>query len=279
MPVSANLYYAFHDAGSREQKPILLIHDAGSSHQCWPVELRRLEGQTVYALDLPGHGNSDGVGFQSVNAYCGAIIEFLASLGLYQAVLVGHGLGAAIALTLALDFPQHAAGLGLISGGAAFRIPPHLIDYLSSATTLPNARDLIQQQQLAPGTPALFAARAQEILHKTRPSVLYGDWVACEQFNLHDRLEELSLPVMIACGEHDRLTPPGQSRHLAQVLDNSQLSIIRSAGHLVMMEQPAALAASLSTYLAALDVWRNRVPLPVALPESAARIVKRQPKA
>lgn len=275
MPVSANLYYAQHTAGEPEQKPVILIHDAGSTHQSWPAELRRLPGQTVFALDLPGHGNSGGVGYQSVGAYCGALVEFLASLNLYQAVFVGHGLGAAISLTLALDFPQHVAGLGLISAGASFRVPPNLTDYLSSPTTLLNARELIQRLRLSPYTPARAAQQAEEILAKTRPSVLYGDWLACEQFDLHDRLSELSLPALVVCGEQDRLTPPGQARHLAQVLENAQLRLIRAAGHLALQEQPAALAAALTDYLGALETWRQSVPLPVALPESARRKVGR----
>ena len=46
----------------RGEWSLVLIHGAGGSHLVWPAELRRLGGVTVYALDLPAHGKSDGQG-------------------------------------------------------------------------------------------------------------------------------------------------------------------------------------------------------------------------
>src|SRR3989304_4885129 len=135
MPFKAGFYYSLHEGGKPEQKPVILIHGAGSSHLFWPAEIRRLTGHTVLALDLPGHGHSDGVGFQSGSDYSGAIPEFLAAMGIFKAAFVGHSLGGAIALQLALDFPQHVIGIGVVSGGANFNLPPELITYLSGQAT------------------------------------------------------------------------------------------------------------------------------------------------
>src|SRR3990172_12606243 len=98
MPFKAGFYYSLHEGGKRDQKPVILIHGAGSSHLIWPAEIRRLAGHTVIALDLPGHGRSNGVGIQSVGDYTAAIIEFLAATKIFHSAFVGHSLGGAIAL-------------------------------------------------------------------------------------------------------------------------------------------------------------------------------------
>src|SRR3989304_5253214 len=106
MPFKAGFYYSLHEGGKPEQKPVILIHGAGSSHLFWPAEIRRLTGHTVLALDLPGHGHSDGVGFQSVSDYSGAITEFLAAMGIFKAAFVGHSLGGGLAPPPPLHLPQ-----------------------------------------------------------------------------------------------------------------------------------------------------------------------------
>src|SRR3972149_2085664 len=146
MPFKAGFYYSLHEGGKPEQKPVILIHGAGSSHLFWPAEIRRLTGHTVLALDLPGHGHSDGVGFQSVSDYSGAITEFLAAMGIFKAAFVGHSLGGGIALLLALAFPQHVIGIGVVSGGANFNLPPELITCLSGQATAAAGRQMVQDR-------------------------------------------------------------------------------------------------------------------------------------
>ncbi len=73
MPTAAGIYYAQFDEGRKDEPPVILIHGAGSSHLVWPAELRRLAGQRVLAVDLPGHGRSGGVAQQTIAAYAGQI--------------------------------------------------------------------------------------------------------------------------------------------------------------------------------------------------------------
>ena len=59
---------------------LLLIHGAGGTLMNWPPQLRRLEGVTVYAVDLPGHGDSAGNGSQSIAAYRERVLAFADAL-------------------------------------------------------------------------------------------------------------------------------------------------------------------------------------------------------
>ena len=120
MPIAAELYYFAHEAEDTAEKspPVILIHGAGGTHLSWPPQIRRLDGERIYALDLPGHGKSDGAGRHSMDEYADDIITFMKELKLREAVMVGVSMGSAIALTLALKSPKKVLGLGLLGSGA-----------------------------------------------------------------------------------------------------------------------------------------------------------------
>lgn len=266
MPVAAGLYYARFEGEENTHKPVVLIHGAGSSHLCWPAQLRRLKGCTVLALDLPGHGRSSGIGLQSVEAYSAAVIEFLAELGLFRAVFVGHSLGGAVALQLALDFPQHTAGIGLISTGAYFNVSMDLIHYLSSAAGYHAGMQYIQKLSFAAGASLEMIERSMSAIASARPSVLCGDWTACSQFDLRQRVSQINVPAYIACGLEDRLAPPAFSQFLASTLPDARLELLAEAGHMAILEQPQKLACSLADFLAALDRQDDPISLPISIP-------------
>ena len=274
MPFKAGFYYSLHEGGKKDQKPIILIHGAGSSHLIWPAEIRRLTGHNVIALDLPGHGRSTGVGIQSVGDYTAAMIEFLAATNIFQAAFVGHSLGGAIALQLALDFPQHVIGIGVLSAGASFNLPTELITYLSNASTASAGYQILQERLGCTSSSQAIAAAGFKAMTSTRPSVLYGDWLACSRFDLHEQVARINTPAFVACGHEDRLTPPAQAHFLSTNLPIARLEMIRSAGHLLPFEQPAALAAGLQRFLDDLLAWHAQFPLHSDFPQETASVTR-----
>lgn len=261
MPLAAGLYYSRFDGGMGSKKPVVLIHGAGSSHLCWPAGLRRLSGRTVLALDLPGHGRSDGIALQSVEALCAAIVTFLAELQMYQAIFVGHSLGGAVALQLALDYPQHTAGLGVFSSGASYNVSPDFLHYLSSASSRDAALQFLQKNSFALAASPALVRRSMSALSSIRSSVLYADWTACAQFDLRKRIAEIHAPTYIACGLEDQLTPPALSRFLAVELPAARLALLPGAGHMVILEQPELLTKGLAEFLSELDRFAENIPL------------------
>ena len=272
MPFKAGFYYSLHEGGKSAQKPVILIHGAGSSHLFWPAEIRRLTGHTVIALDLPGHGHSDGVGFQSVSDYSGAITEFLAAMDIFKAAFVGHSLGGAIALQLALDFPQHVIGIGVVSGGAAFNLPPEMITYLSGQATAAAGRQMVQDRLACAFTPQNISLAGVKSMLSSRPSVVYGDWLACSRFNLLEQVNKINTPAYIACGREDRLMKESQAHTLSASLPIARLDVIRNAGHLLPIEQPVLLAAGLKQFVDDLLAWHAQYPLRAAFPSTLADV-------
>src|SRR4030042_2520041 len=107
MPNAAGIYYhAYEGAGGGKHPPVVLIHGAGGHHLYWPSQIRRMPGLRVYALDLPGHGKSEGRGEQSIALYAESILGWLLAVDIHRAIFVGSSMGRAIALHLALAHPQ-----------------------------------------------------------------------------------------------------------------------------------------------------------------------------
>ncbi|GIV64352.1 MAG: alpha/beta hydrolase [Chloroflexota bacterium] len=267
MPLTAGISYSLYEGGKNDQKAVVLIHGAGGSHLDWPPEFRRLTGYTVYAMDLPGHGRSTLPGCQSVEEYAEALLEFLAAVGRFQAVFVGHSMGAAIALYLGLEFPQHVAGLGLFSAAACFDVPPQLVDYLSNPSSAELGIRIIRERLLTGVTSPEWVARISSSLLKVRTSVLYGDWLACARFDIRQRVNQIQAPAYIACGRNDRLTPPSRSRFLADQLPLARLDVIAECGHLLPMEQPGLMAGRLIGFLDDLHMALENPALWIKLPK------------
>src|SRR5258706_4029275 len=108
MPPPLNIYFFANEAeaGVPNHPPVILIHGAGGNHLSWPPQIRRLPGQLIYAIDLPGHGKSDGVGPHSIGEYVEDVIELMKSPKLRAAIPVGISMGSAIALSPAPEYPK-----------------------------------------------------------------------------------------------------------------------------------------------------------------------------
>jgi len=251
MPLTAGIYYCVSrgDPGG-QYPPIFLLHGAGASHLCWPAELRRLPGYTVYALDLPGHGRSLGSGQHMIESYAEITVNFLSRLGIYRAIFIGHCMGGAIALQTASLFPDQVFALGLISSGAVMNVPPDIIENLINVSMLPTALEWLRSNLFAAATPENIVLATMRMFDQARPGVLYGDWQACSRFDLRHSVDKISVPVWLAAGAEDRIVPISCANFLARRLKNAELWVFPEAAHMVMIEKPQPCVRSLSKFLA-----------------------------
>lgn len=249
MPIAHNIYYACSPAIDTRRPPLVLIHGAGGDSRSWPVEVRRLGGWQVMALDLPGHGRSSGLPRQSVRALCRDLLAFLNEMQIFRVVLAGHSLGAAIALQLAAEFPERMAGLCLISACAHLHTPPLLVDYFTNPLTIPLGLALFRQWAFSPGTPPTQVEAVLTGLRAVRPAVLAGDWRSHADFDFQGSLAGVNAPALIVSGGDDRLAPPQCAHYLSAQLKHATLRMVPAAGHMLPVEQPAALTAVLKAFL------------------------------
>jgi pimeloyl-ACP methyl ester carboxylesterase len=230
-----------------QRPPVVLVHGAGGNHLLWPPELRHLAHTAVYALDLPGHGASPPPGCLQVSAYSEIVRDFVDALQLPRFLLAGHSLGSAIALDFALAYGHRLAALVLIGGGARMRVAGSLLDGVLHDFDATTAQIIENSYHRAvpPGHKEAYLRQLRE----ADPHVLHGDFVACHNFDVMDRLGALATPALIICGQGDRMTPPERSRYLHQQLAGSELLLVEEAGHNVMIEQPQLVAGAVDAFL------------------------------
>ncbi len=241
------IFFARHRSIPEGKPPLVLIHGAGGSHQHWLHQVRHLSGSSTYALDLPGHGRSEGPGRSSISAYASWLLAFVDAVGLDRPVLVGHSMGGAIGLYMALHHPSRLTGLGLVATGARLRVAPQILEGVQQDSQ--GAVRLICGWAFGPEAKREMVRLARQQMSATPASVLYGDFVACDSFDVMDRLAEIRLPATIICGTRDRLTPFKYSVKLRDMIRGSTLHLVEGVGHMVMIESPQSVVQALSSLL------------------------------
>jgi pimeloyl-ACP methyl ester carboxylesterase len=237
-------------SGSKYTSPTLIfIHGSGDTARVWDALIACLPQYTAIALDLPGHGSlteRPGPTTMSVDDYAGAVRAEMTRRGLERVCLIGHSLGSAIALRLAVDYPSLVSRLALVGGGARLRVLPAV---LAKAQSDPHAA---KEELVKLGFAPSHQNQANAFLKRpdpTAPAMLYRDLAACDGFDMMSELGHIAQPTLVVTGEEDRLTPPKYAQFLAERLDNARLMLIPDAGHYVHIEAPAAVAAALSNWL------------------------------
>lgn len=252
MPSAAGLYYFVHEEENLARPPVVLLHGAGGTHLNWPPQVRRLDGQPIYAVDLPGHGKSEGVGRQLISDYAADLLRFMDVLKFTSAVFVGHSMGAGIALTLALDDPERVSGLALLGASSQLRVSPRILEASSRLATFRTAVHLVTELGYSEYADPRLKELGEERMAQTRHPVFYGDFLACDSFDVSDRLSQVTAPTLVLGAAQDALTPLWCSQSLFRKIPGARLQVVYRAGHMLMLEKPEAVAAALAAFFSSL---------------------------
>jgi pimeloyl-ACP methyl ester carboxylesterase len=254
------LFYALVEGDATRKKNLILVHGAGGDHTHWPAELRRMPRVNVYALDLAGHGRSEGKGRTSVDDYADSVHLFAQALSLETASVVGHSMGSAIAQTLALRRPPWLERVVLVGTGARLRVHPLILEGLQPsltsdpATTSPasnfkTAIDTICRWAYGPHTSQQVLRRGHHQLLSVDPQVIYGDYIACNNFDVMERVKYITLPTLIIVGSADQMTPPKYGQYLHAQIPNAKLVEIKDGGHMMAVEKPVEVTQAVAHFL------------------------------
>ena len=224
------------------------VHGSGGDREEWRSQLDSLSDRfNVIALELPGHGASEPPGETTVAAYADWVVDFVEGLGLSKVVVVGCSLGSAIAQWIALSPKPWLVGIGLVGAGARLKVHPGFLEGMLhfNPDTLMSFADFAVSREAEPSVRSAVRDR----FLKGPVELIHGDLVACNEFDIIDRVGRISLPTCIVVGEDDRLTPVKYSRFLQSAISGSELTVIPGAGHLVMMEKPKEFNRFLGDFL------------------------------
>jgi pimeloyl-ACP methyl ester carboxylesterase len=236
----------------------LFVHGAGMDHSVWPLQARHFayRGWNALAPDLPGHGRSGGEPLGSIAAladWLGRLIETLPADGV---VLVGHSMGALVALELAARQPGKAAGVALLGAATAMPVHPALLEAAGDPDLL--APEMICDWGFGPAghfgghrSPGSWMlGHALRLLQEAAGPRLRTDLAACAAYESGaEAAAGVRCPALVVAGELDRMTPAGQGAKLAARIAGAELLTLPGCGHMMMVEAPDATLDALAAFL------------------------------
>lgn len=242
-----------------EGPPVLFLHASTLDRRMWEPQSPLSARWRLLAPDLRGHGRSSPPGAVPYS-HTADIVAFLDGLGIASAAVVGQSMGGRIAAQLAVEHPARVRALALLDpalygvdfgpelAGLFSRLGPlardrgmsAAIDYwldsalFERARRLPAVEGALQRiVREFDGSPWL---RPNPVIHPTPPTL--------------SRLGELRMPALVMVGEHDHEDFQRIARACADGIPGAEFTVVRGAGHMVNMEAPETVNATLDAFLA-----------------------------
>lgn len=246
--------------GSRPLKPelpaVLFIHGAANDHSVWALQSRYFahHGRNVLAVDLPGHGRSEGTPLASIEAIADWMLEVLDAAGVGKAVLVGHSMGSLAALAAAARYPSRVSAVALLGACAPMPVSDALLK--AARANEHRAFDMLNVwghfSLMGPNPdPGMWMLGGYiRLLERAAPGVLYNDLNACNDYGGGlDAARKLRCPVLVIQARRDLMTPPRNAKELLAALPKVQTVSLDGCGHSMMMEQPERVLDALIGFL------------------------------
>jgi pimeloyl-ACP methyl ester carboxylesterase len=252
-----------------EGEPLVLVHGLGGAAANWlalaPLLLR---GRRLLVPELPGHGGSEPLpAAPNLNAYADSLAALIEREGFPPAAVVGHSLGGAIALRLAIRRPDAvsclvlAAAAGISSGTRSARYALTITGILKPGRRIAPHRRLVAR---SPGLKSLVfgrwgAADPQALPAEVVEAFLSGparhtDTVSAAKALMQDDpradLDRVRCPSLVLWGARDNQLPIGDAFDYVRRL-RGRLRVIADCGHLLIGERPDACADAIESFLAA----------------------------
>jgi pimeloyl-ACP methyl ester carboxylesterase len=236
------------------QPAVLFIHGAGMDHTVWALQARYFahHGRTVLAIDLPGHGRSAGTPLGSIERTAVWITRLLDAVEVKSAVLVGHSMGALIALETAATAPARVRALALL--GVAERMPVHPELQAAADANESLAPELVASWGHGSAghvgghpTPGLWMMGGTlSLLDRADDSVLAADLAACNAYQgAAAAAARIACPTLLLLGAGDRMTPPAKAKPIGAAIRQARTVVLPDAGHMLMIERPDAVTDAL----------------------------------
>jgi pimeloyl-ACP methyl ester carboxylesterase len=239
--------------------PLVLLHGFPLSHGMWNPQITDLSSVArVIAPDFRGFGRSKSEAVFTIDSLADDIHQLLAGIGALPCVVAGLSMGGYVALAFARKYTVDLNGLVLIDTRADADSPQAKesrqknID-LVRQNGAPAIADAMIPRLLSPGAdegrPEL-ARSLRQMIEAGPASTIERALVA-----LRDRadstaaLSKIGVPTLILVGDNDQITPLELSEKMQQAVAGSKVTIIRGAGHMSSMEQPAQVNQALRQFM------------------------------
>ncbi len=241
-----------------DRPAVIFLHGAGFDRTAWRLQTRWFahHGRSVLAVDFPGHGWSDGPALSSIAALADWTAALIAETGVKQAALVGHSMGALVALDCAARHGDKVRALGLCGVASEMPVHPEMIES-AKANTL-KVQELMtfwgMGNALHKGgmvSPGLWLRRESlAVLGGNAPDVIHTDLAACNAYkDAPARAAAVKCPTVLVLGDGDLMTPAAKAKPLAAAIAGSKIVVIPNSGHFMMVERPDETLEALKSHV------------------------------
>ncbi|MEN8233569.1 MAG: alpha/beta hydrolase [Actinomycetota bacterium] len=231
---------------------VVLVHGAAMDASVWRYQAEALAeaGFDPIAVDLPGHGESEGEPSPTAKGYAGWLLAYLSVLG-EPVHLVGHSMGALVVLEAAAAQPDRVRSVTLVGISDPMAVNPELLEgvknhdlsVFSSMAHWMHAREPI-------GEPEWTAHDTLGVIQRSRPGVAYADLTACNEFgSVAPTAARVEAPMLLLLGEQDVMTKPAKAKAIEDAARDARTVRVEGAGHLLPVERPTVANEALIEFL------------------------------
>ena len=259
MKLTVNNKAAYAYTGTRAfnpaQRTAVFIHGAANDHSIWAWQSRYFawHGWNVVALDLPGHGQSEGPLCTSIEALADWVAAFLDAAQVKAAVVIGHSMGSLTALELTARRPDLVSKLALVGSAVPMAVGDVLLD--AALNDEEQARRMIVDWSYAPNShlgnnhkvPGMWLpGNSMALMRRMSTGVLHNDLAACKAYmNGLTAAATVQCPAFVLMGERDMMTAPKAALGVIAALKLVRTETIADAGHNMTSEAPDVTLAAL----------------------------------
>lgn len=251
-----------------EGHPLLLLHGLGASVATWRDNIGPLsENFRVYAVDMPGHGDSDKLGVDySIDNAVRFVAQFIETLDIDRPAMVGHSICGALGIITALRHPSLFSGLVLVGSaglGKDISLYVRLVTLPVLGSILENPRvggtrfmlnnvfhdrsfasqDLVDELYRCRKMPGATQA-VVKILKNT-----VNLWGVRKEYLLLDELKRLTPPLMVIWGAQDPIMPASHAYRASEVVPDAWVKVFDECGHWPQLEKAPAFNSLVTRFL------------------------------
>jgi 3-oxoadipate enol-lactonase len=236
---------------------VVFLHAFPLNAAMWAAQVDALKGRRTLAPHLPGFGGQ-AVAQADLDAFAAAALGEMDASGVDRAVVVGLSMGGYVAFRLHALAPDRVEGLVLADTRAG-------ADDEAGRRKRTDQAARARSEGIGWMPDAMVPALLGETTRRERPEVVdhvrrliaqaHPEGVARALEAMRQRpdstpaLAGIGVPTLVVVGEEDTLTPPGESRHIADGIPGARLVVLPRAGHLANLEAPAGFNEVLLDFL------------------------------
>ena len=231
---------------------IILLHGSGQSHVVWSLTAQYFsdENYNVFALDFPGHGNSEGKSLKTIEEMAIWINNVIEHFGIKELSLIGHSQGCLVALEYASKFSKNLQNLIFVAGSYQLPVNKSLIDLALSGDM--EALNLMMKWGYGNSKQFIGGNPLQKILNSAREvrEVLAVDLIACNTYkNGINAIKKINCPTFFILGELDKMIKIEKGKEFAALISNSKTHVIKNCGHMIILENAFEMREKILEFL------------------------------